>query len=558
MLLGLSIRDVVLIDRLDIGFCPGLSVLTGETGAGKSILLDSLGLALGARSESGLVRQGANQLSVTAEFSLAEGHPAVGILADQAIDGARDLVLRRVVTADGRSRAFVNDQPISVGLLRRLGDSLVEIHGQFESHGLLDAATHRVVLDAFAALDAAPVRQSWADWQEATRARRDAEAVLAKARTEEDFLRHAVEELNALDPRLGEEEALAERRSLMMHGEKLLEGMNAAQQSLSQKGDVEANIRAAQRALERVAGKAEGRLDPVIAALDRAASEASEAQNLLEKVSSTINLDPNALEKVEERLFSLRSLARKHGVPVDGLPALRDRLSAELGAIEAGGDGLAHLAAAERNAKRIYHDHAITLSRLRAQTAERLDESVAKELPPLKLDKATFRTRIDVLEEESWTETGMDRVAFEVATNPGVPPGPLAKIASGGELSRFMLALKVVLAQTTPVPTIVFDEVDSGIGGAVAAAVGERLARLAADLQVLVVTHSPQVAAKGTHHWHVAKSSDGAESTVTRINALSGNERREEIARMLSGAEITNHARADSLLTAAAPGRSSL
>jgi DNA repair protein RecN (Recombination protein N) len=341
---------------------------------------------------------------------------------------------------------------------------------------------------------------------------------------------------------------------MMMHGEKLLEGMNAAQQALSHKGDVEVNIRAAQRALERVADRAEGRLDPVIAALDRAALEASEAQNLLEKVSSTIDLDPNALEKVEERLFSLRAVARKHGVAVDDLAALRDRLDTELQAIDAGGDGLARLTAAEQNAKRAYHDAAKALSRLRTAAAGHLDAAVADELPPLKLDKASFRTRIDEMDEAAWGETGMDRIAFEVATNPGVPPGPLAKIASGGELSRFMLALKVVLARTTPVPTIVFDEVDSGIGGAVAAAVGDRLARLAVDLQVLVVTHSPQVAAKGAHHWHVAKGSDGADTTVTRIKALAGNERREEIARMLAGAQVTDQARAaaDSLLSAAA------
>jgi DNA repair protein RecN (Recombination protein N) len=553
MLLGLSIRDVVLIDRLDIGFRPGLSVLTGETGAGKSILLDSLGLALGARSENGLVRRGADHLSVTALFALPPKHPALAILAEQAIDPGQELVLRRVVSSDGRSRAFVNDQPISVGLLRRLGDSLVEIHGQFESHGLLDAATHYTVLDAFDALDGDSVRQSWRVWQETIRARRDAEALLAKARQEEGFLRHAAEELNALDPQPGEETTLAERRAIMMHGEKLLEGMNAAQQALCQKGDVEASLRAAHRALERVADKAEGRLDPVIAALDRAALEASEAQNLLEKVSSTINLDPNALEKVEERLFTLRSVARKHSVSVDDLPALRNRLDEELRAIDAGGGGLARLVAAEQTAQKNYHDHAKTLSRRRTTAAERLDEAVAAELPPLKLDKATFRTRIDVQDEAAWNETGLDRVTFEVSTNPGAAPGPLAKIASGGELSRFMLALKVVLARTTPVPTIVFDEVDSGIGGAVAAAVGERLSRLATDLQVLVVTHSPQVAAKGTHHWHVAKTSDDANSTVTRISALTGTDRREEIARMLAGAEITDQARAaaDSLLGAA-------
>ncbi|PKU22697.1 DNA repair protein RecN [Telmatospirillum siberiense] len=554
MLLGLSIRDVVLIDRLDIGFRPGLSVLTGETGAGKSILLDSLGLALGARSESGLVRRGAEQLSVAAEFSVPSDHPAVQILAEQSLDAAGELVLRRVVSADGRSRAFVNDQPISVGLLRRIGDSLVEIHGQFESHGLLDAGTHRGVLDAFAETDVTAVRQAWSAWQETIRIRRDAEASLAKARGEEDFLRHAVEELNALAPKSGEEASLAERRAVMMHGEKLLEGMNAAQQALSQKGDVEGSIRAAQRALERVAERAEGRLDPVIAALDRAALEASEAQNLLEKVSQTIDLDPTALEKIEERLFSLRAIARKHGVAVDDLAALANRLSGELRAIDAGGDGLARLAEAERKAKQTYHERAKALSAQRTSAARRLDAAVAVELPPLKLDKATFRTRVDPLEEDAWGETGLDRIAFEVATNPGIAPGPLAKIASGGELSRFMLALKVVLARTTSAPTIVFDEVDSGIGGAVAAAVGERLARLAADVQVLVVTHSPQVAAKGAHHWHVAKGSDGGDSTVTRVQALSGDERREEIARMLAGAQVTDQARAAAESLLATPG----
>jgi DNA repair protein RecN (Recombination protein N) len=544
MLVGLSIRDVVLIERLDIAFLPGLSVLTGETGAGKSILLDSLGLALGARSESGLVRSGAAQLSVSAEFSLPEDHPVLALLAEQAIDGGRDLVLRRVVSADGRSRAFVNDQPVSVGLLRRLGDGLVEIHGQFESHGLLDPATHRTVLDAFSGLDLAPVRRAWQTWREAARAVAEADSLLAKAQSEEDYLRHAVQELEALDPRVDEEQTLAERRGVMMHGEKLLEAMSAAQLALGQKGSVEANLRAAQRALERVADKADGRLAGVIAALERAAVEAAEASGLLEKVSSTIELDPNALEKVEERLFSLRAVARKHGVEVSALAALRRRMVEELQAIDAGGDRRDRLAADERKAKAAFAALAEDLSRRRITAAERLDRAVAQELPPLKLDRATFRTRVERLGEADWGETGLDRIAFEVATNPGLPPGPLAKIASGGELSRFMLALKVVLARTSPVPTIVFDEVDSGIGGAVAAAVGQRLARLSTDLQVLVVTHSPQVAAKGAHHWHVAKTSQGKGLTVTRVTALGPEERREEIARMLAGAEVTGEARA--------------
>ncbi|OIR09970.1 DNA repair protein RecN [mine drainage metagenome] len=544
MLLGLSIRDVVLIDRLEIAFAPGLAVLTGETGAGKSILLDSLGLALGARADSGLVRPGAPQLSVTAEFSLPAAHPAFALLAEQDLAAEDGLVLRRTVAADGRSRAFVNDQAISVGLLRRLGETLVEIHGQFESHGLLDPARHGAVLDAFGALDVAAVRTAHAAWKTAQRARTDAEAALARARDEEDFLRHAVNELNALAPEPGEEDSLAARRAVMMHGEKLVEGMNAALQALSGKGEVEAALRAAQRALERVADKAEGRLDPVIAALDRAADETAEARNLLDRVSAGIDLDPRAQEKVEERLFALRAAARKHGVPVEGLPALRQRLADELQSLEAGGEGLARLTAAEAAARTAYAEAAKALSRQRLEAAERLDRAVAAELPPLKLDKARFQTRVEALPEEQWGDSGLDRVTFEVATNPGSAPGPLGRIASGGELSRFMLALKVVLARTSPVPSIVFDEVDSGIGGAVAAAVGERLARLARDLQILVVTHSPQVAARGGQHWHVAKGDDGQGGTITRVSPLGPDERREEIARMLAGARVTAEARA--------------
>ena len=550
MLLGLSIRDVVLIDRLDLAFDVGLSALTGETGAGKSILLDSLGLALGARSEAGLVRPGAGQLSVAAEFALPPGHPAAALLAEQGLDAGSELVLRRVVSADGRSRAFVNDQPVSVGLLRQLGGGLVEIHGQFESHGLLDQSSHRTVLDAFGAIDTKSVAVAWDAWREAARCCREGAAALARAASEEAFLRHALDELNALAPKPAEEADLAARRSLLMHSEKLIEGMNTAVHSLSGAGEVENNLRMAQRALERVADRAEGKLDPVIAALDRAALETAEALGLLDRISSSIDLDPGALEKVEERLFALRAAARKHGVDVDGLAALRDGMAAQLAALDAGADGAARLAAAEQAARVVYTDAAESLSKTRRTAAQRLDRAVAAELPPLKLDKATFRTRISPLDESQWGAGGADGVAFEVATNPGLPPGPLAKIASGGELSRFMLALKVVLARTSPAVSIVFDEVDQGIGGATAAAVGERLAMLAERLQVLVVTHSPQVAAKATHHWHVAKGAGAGGATVARVTALGPAERREEIARMLAGAEITDQARAaaDSLL----------
>jgi len=546
MLISLSIRDVVLIERLDLSFAAGLSVFTGETGAGKSILLDSLGLALGARAESGLVRFGAAQSSVTAQFDPAPDHPARALLAEQDMDaGDASLVLRRVLTADGRSRAYVNDQPVSVGLLRRIGDALVEIHGQFESHGLLDSATHQGVLDAFGGLEAHKglTASAWEDWRAAKAARAEAEASLAKARAEEESLRQMFEDLDTLDPKPGEEAALAQSRAVMMHGEKLLEAMNAAQTALTGRGEVESALRTAQRALERVAERAEGKLDGVIAALDRAAVEAAEATGLLERASSEIDLDPRHLEKVEERLFALRSAARKHGVPPDDLAPLRDRLGRQLAELEGGGGDLARLARQEQNARIAYVELARALSKSRCAAAAALDTAVAAELPPLKLEKARFQTRIAALEETAWGANGLDAVGFEVATNPGSPPGPLGKIASGGELSRFMLALKVVLARVSPTPTIVFDEVDSGIGGAVAAAVGDRLGRLAQTLQILVVTHSPQVAARGLHHYRVAKAETKG-AVVTGVDQLPASARQEEIARMLSGETVTDQARA--------------
>jgi DNA repair protein RecN (Recombination protein N) len=546
MLTALAIRDVVLIERLDLSFDKGLSVFTGETGAGKSILLDSLGLALGARAESGLVRLGQTQATVTAEFDPPAEHPARTLLAEQDVEaGDGPLLLRRVLTADGRSRAYVNDQPVSVGLLRKVGDELVEIHGQFESHGLLDSSTHLGVLDSFAGLAEAraALSRSWDAWQGAAKARSQAEADLARAKAEEDHLRQVHEDLATLAPKPGEEAELAASRAVMMHGEKLLEAMNAAQGALTHKGEVEASLRSAARALERVAEKAEGKLDPVIAALDRAAQEAAEATNLLERASAGIDLDPRHLEKVEERLFALRASARKHQVAVDELPQLLDRLGRQLAALEGGGDGLARLAREEQAARTRYLEQARALSKSRLAAAARLDKAVAAELPPLKLDKARFQTRVAQVDEAQWGPNGLDQVSFEVATNPGSAPGPLGKIASGGELSRFMLALKVVLARISPTPTIVFDEVDSGIGGAVAAAVGERLGRLAESLQILVVTHSPQVAARGTHHYRVAKAVDGGKTT-TGVDRLSPDSRREEVARMLSGETITDHARA--------------
>jgi DNA repair protein RecN (Recombination protein N) len=546
MLIGLSIRDVVLIDRLDIAFRTGLSVLTGETGAGKSILLDSLGLALGARAESGLVRKGASQLSVAAEFSLAETHPVRQILQENGIAADEaTIILRRIVGADGRSRAFIDDQPVSIGLLHKIGEEVVEVHGQFESHGLLNPGSHLGVLDSFGMSGAELVacRGAHATWRSVAERLRVAEEELLRARQDEDLLRHAAEELVMLAPQPGEEADLAQNRSALMHGEKLLEAMNAAVSLLRHKGDVTATLRNAQKTLERVADKASGQLDPAIDALARAALDADEALTALERAARAVDLDPRQLEQAEERLFALRAAARKHNVTVEDLPRLKDRMVQQLAALDSGGDALAALAREERAAFSAYAQAARTLSKLRRQAAAKLDAAVALELPPLRLDRARFQTSIEELSEEDWGASGLDRVSFEVATNPGSAPGPIGKIASGGELARFMLALKVVLARVASAGTLVFDEVDSGIGGATAAAVGERLARLAEDLQVLVVTHSPQVAARGSNHLKVMKA-ERAGQTLTSIAELAPSERQEEIARMLAGSEITDHARA--------------
>lgn len=550
-LVQLSIRDVVLIEKLSLSFDRGLGVLTGETGAGKSILLDALGLALGARAESGLVRHGAEQASVTAEFELAGDHPALAILKEQGLDPDERLVVRRTVSADGRSRAWINDQSVGVGLLRRLGEELVEVHGQFDTHGLLNPQTHRGVLDAYAGLDPLADRVAAAHraWRQVEDARASAAAEIARARAEEEYLRHAVAELDSLTPRPGEEAELAETRAVLMHREKVVEAMNAAFAEVSGERGAERALSGALRALTRVAEKAGGRLDAAIEALDRAAAEAAEATAALQAASADLDMDPAALEKLEERLFALRAAARKHGVEVDALAALRADFADRLALIEDQGDLLARLAREAESARAEYRKAAEALSAARGEAAGRLDAAVATELPPLKLDKARFRTVVEPLEEAEWGPHGSDRIAFQVATNPGAPPGALNKIASGGELARFMLALKVVLAQTGTVGTLVFDEVDTGIGGAVAAAVGERLAVLGRSLQVLVVTHSPQVAARGTIHLKVQKTVRG-ESVTTGVSVLDGDERREEIARMLSGATITPEARAaaDSLI----------
>jgi DNA repair protein RecN (Recombination protein N) len=546
MLLGLTIKDFVLIDRLELAFHSGLCVLTGETGAGKSILLDALGMALGMRAESGMVRHGAAQASITVEFTIPTDHPARLLLAEHGVasDG-ETLLLRRVIGADGRSRAFINDEPSSVGLLRQVGDTLVEIQGQSEQRGLLDAATHRDLLDAFGDYGKALAAQSaaWQSWRAFDRQRQEAVASLEQASAEEDYLRHALAELDAAAPQIGEETNLADSRTRLMHREKLVEAINSALSELGGERSAARALHAAARLLERARERAAGRLDPAFAALERAAVETQEAAAHLEAALRNEDREGGNLEQIEERLFALRALARKHGITVDNLSARRDVIAGKIAALDDHGGTVARLARLADEARRDYLAAAQSIGAFRRAAAARLDVAVGKELAPLRLDKARFRTLIDPLAEPGWSEHGQDRVHFEVATNPGAPPGPLAKIASGGELSRLMLALKVVLARGSAAPTLVFDEVDSGIGGAVAAAVGERLQRLGDNLQVLVVTHSPQVAAKAAHHWRVAKQ-QGSRRTTTHVEELGAAARREEIARMLSGDAVTAEARA--------------
>jgi DNA repair protein RecN (Recombination protein N) len=547
MLLGLTIRDVVLIDRLSLAFRPGLCVLTGETGAGKSILLDALGLALGRRAESGLVRHGAEQASVVAEFAVAPDHPAIALLREAGISGdlAGQVILRRSLAGDGRSRAFINDEPASIGLLRQLGDSLVEIQGQGEQRGLLDPATHRELLDAFAGpgIATADLAAAWRDWQALRTRAAETARLLAESRAEEDLLRHHHAEIDALAPEADEEDRLTARRLLLQNAERLGETITDALAEIDGDGGAQQALARALRRLDRARDRAQGLLDGAIAAAERAAAETAEAAAGLGAAAQALELDPGELDRVEERLFALRALARKHGIGIGDLPLLRARLAERLAAIETGAEDAITLDREAASARARYVAIAEAVSASRARTAQRLDKAIEAELKPLRLDRARFRTVLTPLADEEWHEHGRERVHFEIATNPSAPFGALARIASGGELSRFMLALKLVLAGTGVAPTLIFDEVDSGIGGAVAAAVGERLQWLGARVQVLVVTHSPQVAARGAHHWRVAKQ-QAARATVTRVDELDADDRNEEIARMLSGNIITSEARA--------------
>jgi DNA repair protein RecN (Recombination protein N) len=540
MLRSLDIRDMLIIDRLELAFQPGLNVLTGETGAGKSILLDSLGFVLGWRGRAELVRAGAAQGEVTAVFDLAPGHTARAVLDEAGLPGGDELILRRVNSADGRKTAFVNDRRTSGETLRRLSEVLVELHGQQDDRGLLNTRGHRLLLDDFAG--AAPLvedtRAAWRAVAAARKALETAEAGLEEIRAEEDFLRHAVAELDALDPAAGEEQELDERRRLMQAAGRIREDIAKAHSALGYDG-AEGLVANALRWLEDAADQAEGRLESAVAALGRALTELGEAEQEVESCLDAMSFDPSELERVEERLFAIRALARKHGVAPDELGGFAEDLRGRLAALDGGAGDLKALRDTLAQAEAAYDAAAERLTEDRRAAAERLDAAMAGELAPLKMERAVFATQITTADPGP---EGRDAVAFTVATNPGAPAGPLNKIASGGELSRFLLALKVCLTGTGQGVTLIFDEIDRGVGGATADAVGRRLAALAEAGQVLVVTHSPQVAARGRHHWQVAKRvADGA--TLSEVVPLEGAGRVDEIARMLAGDTITDEAR---------------
>ncbi|MEP4978859.1 DNA repair protein RecN [Ascidiaceihabitans sp.] len=540
MLRGLDISDMLIIERLELAFQPGLNVLTGETGAGKSILLDSLGFVLGWRGRADLVRQGADHGEVTAWFDLPEGHPAHGVLEEAGLPGGDELILRRINTADGRKTAWVNDRRCSGEVLRALSETLLELHGQHDDRGLLNPRGHRAILDEFAGLETqkSKVRKTWSTMGKARKTLAAAEDAMQAIRDEEEFLRHAVAELGALAPLPGEEADLDTKRRMMQGAERIREDIVRAYQTLGQDG-AEASMGNAIRWLDGVADKAEGHLEAPIGALNRAMVELDEAMEGIVACIDTLSFNPADLEDTEERLFAIRAMARKHDVQADDLAALTDTLTKKLAALDAGDADLADLRIALQDAEAGYAQAADALTAMRQKQGAKLDKAVTSELAPLKMERAVFTTEVTA---ETPGPDGQDAVAFCVATNPGAPSGPLNKIASGGELSRFLLALKVCLTGGQAGLTMIFDEIDRGVGGATADAVGRRLAALAEDGQVLVVTHSPQVAALGAHHWRVEKSVAKG-MTTSRVVPLDQDERVDEIARMLAGDTITDEAR---------------
>lgn len=546
MLQSLSIRNVVLIDKLNLDFQTGLSVLTGETGAGKSILLDSLGLVLGKRAETSLIRQGEDKLAVAAVF---DGQPdnlgLQNLLAENELECGDEIIIKRVLSRDGKGKIFFNDQPISAKLLKEIGKYLVEIHGQFDNQGLLNPANHLDILDAYGNYPAqlAAVKNAYQNYKAAAKERIEAENNVSRAKEEEENLRHWVRELEQINPQKGEEAELSRRRHELMNAEKIIESLNYAYGALTQGSDIAAALRQAQSAVDKANRYVEGKYDEIYQTLDRALIEASDAIEQLENASSDISLDAGEQENIDNRLFALKDLARKHGVTIEDLSDTLADFKQRLNTIELGEDGIARLRKVEQEKRLAYLEEANKLHNLRAEVAAKLDALIMQELPPLKMEKARFVTQIEKLPESSWNASGFDDICFTVSTNPNSPQGPINKIASGGELSRFMLALKVNLAESSSVASMIFDEVDAGIGGATAQAVGERLARLGQKVQVLVVTHSPQVAARGRHHFKVRKETvDNV--TTTMVTGLSETERQEEIARMLAGETVTNEARA--------------
>jgi DNA repair protein RecN (Recombination protein N) len=546
MLSRLSIRDIVLIDRLDIDFADGLAVLTGETGGGKSILLDAFALALGARGDQSLVRQGAEQGQVTAVFEVERTHPARALLKENDIAAEDELILRRVQFADGRTRALINDQPVSVQVMKELGALLVEIHGQHDERALVDAGTHRRLLDAFGALeaDATKVAALWEARRVAAAAAEAHRAEIERAKREGDWLRHAVDELTTLAPKAGEETTLAERRTGMMQAEKVAEDLREAHDVIAGASSNVPALSGVIRKLERRAAQAPSLVDPAVKALDAALTALDETRGHLEAALRTADFDPAELERIEERLFALRAAARKYNVPVDDLAALAARYQADIALIDAGEDHLKVLETEANAAEFAYRKAADTLSKARVKAAAALDKAVNAELKPLKLERAKFSTEL-VSDAATAGPHGIDRAEFWVQTNPGTRPGPLMKVASGGELARFLLALKVVLADRGSAPTLVFDEIDTGVGGAVADAIGLRLKRLARGVQVLAVTHAPQVAARANRHYVISKDAlEKGKRVATRVAEVAAEKRREEIARMLAGVEITAEARA--------------
>lgn len=548
MLRSLNIANVVLIDRLDIDFEAGFGVLTGETGAGKSILLDSLGLVLGKRGETSLIRKGCEKLSVTAVFDNLHNDEFEKLLQENDLDCSSEIMIKRTLSTNGVGKIFFNDQPISAKLLKEIGKFLVEIHGQFDNQGLLNQANHLAILDGFGGYDKLikECKIAFNNYKNAKQKRIDAENDIAKSKEDEENLRHWIKELEILNPCEGEIDELQKRRQELMHAEKIVENLNYAYGALTQGKDIASSLRAAQNGIDKANSFVDGKYDEIYSALDRALNEIIFITDEIENASQEISLNSNEQEQLESRIFTLKDVARKHGVSVDELAKTLDEFKCKISTIEAGEDGLADLRSDEQEKRLKYVEVANSLRNERKKAAEKLDASVMKELPPLKMEKAKFITLFEEKDESCWNERGFDDVCFTVATNPNSPQGPINKIASGGELSRFMLALKVNLATGNSIPTMIFDEVDAGVGGAVAQAVGERLARLGEDVQVLVVTHAPQVAALGKQHFKVVKSTQN-DITTTNVFALSLKDRQEEIARMLAGEEVTAEARAAAL-----------